>query len=249
MQFVLVHGGWLGGWSWDRVASDLRDRGHQVFAPTLTGSSLTEIGDRLVEAIRRAGLRDLVLVGHGDGGPVIQYTADRLANITQRVVFVDAWVLHDGEAIHDVLPDPLVEHNLTAAELSHSVPMEPAVWTGYYTNGGTDEAEVDRLVPMPIGWLTEPITLPRFWNSAFLSGYVHLSDDRSGPLHLFREMARRLGNPRAVESAGPHEAMLTHPHALADALLDAAGPVPAAAAMRAMPETAAVTLGFMPGTV
>jgi pimeloyl-ACP methyl ester carboxylesterase len=219
------------------VASDLRERGHQVFAPTLTGSSLTEIGDRLVDAIARAGLKDLVLVGHSDGGPVIQYTADRLANITQRVVFVDAWVLHDGEAIHDVLPDPLVEHNLTAAELSHAVAMEPAVWTGYYTNGATDEDDADRLVPMPIGWLTEPVTLPRFWNSTFLSGYVHLNDDRSGPLHLFREMARRLGNPRTVEAAGPHHAMLTHPRDLADALLEAADLVPAAARRRSVPET------------
>jgi hypothetical protein len=55
-------------------------------------------------------------------------------------------------------------------------------------------------------------------------------------------MARRLGNPRTVEAAGPHHAMLTHPRDLADALLDAAGlvpavAIPAAARMRAMPET------------
>jgi dienelactone hydrolase len=35
--FVLVHGGWLGGWCWRRVADRLRERGHVVFTPTLTG--------------------------------------------------------------------------------------------------------------------------------------------------------------------------------------------------------------------
>ena len=39
--FVLVHGGWHGGWCWRRVADVLRARGHRVFAPSLTG-----VGDR-----------------------------------------------------------------------------------------------------------------------------------------------------------------------------------------------------------
>ena len=35
--FVLVHGGWHGGWCWKRVAARLRQAGHEVFTPTLTG--------------------------------------------------------------------------------------------------------------------------------------------------------------------------------------------------------------------
>jgi hypothetical protein len=35
--FVLVHGGWHGGWCWRRVADVLRRQGHTVFTPTLTG--------------------------------------------------------------------------------------------------------------------------------------------------------------------------------------------------------------------
>ena len=35
--FVLVHGGWQGGWSWRRVVPHLRASGHQVYTPTLTG--------------------------------------------------------------------------------------------------------------------------------------------------------------------------------------------------------------------
>lgn len=36
-DFVLVHGAWHGGWCWRRVADILREEGHRVFAPTLTG--------------------------------------------------------------------------------------------------------------------------------------------------------------------------------------------------------------------
>jgi Alpha/beta hydrolase family len=35
--FVLVHGAWHGGWCWKKVVPILRDAGHDVYAPTLTG--------------------------------------------------------------------------------------------------------------------------------------------------------------------------------------------------------------------
>src|SRR5215208_7221685 len=35
--YVLVSGGWLGGWCWQRVAPRLREEGHNVYPATLTG--------------------------------------------------------------------------------------------------------------------------------------------------------------------------------------------------------------------
>ena len=35
--YVLVHGGWDGGWAWTPVAKKLRSAGHEVFTPTLHG--------------------------------------------------------------------------------------------------------------------------------------------------------------------------------------------------------------------
>jgi len=40
--FVLVHGGWSGGWMWQRLRPLLRQAGHAVFTPTLTG-----VGERV----------------------------------------------------------------------------------------------------------------------------------------------------------------------------------------------------------
>ncbi len=37
--FVLVHGAWCGGWAWEGVQALLGARGHEVHAPTLTGSA------------------------------------------------------------------------------------------------------------------------------------------------------------------------------------------------------------------
>jgi hypothetical protein len=35
--YLLVHGARHGGWCWRRVAPLLREAGHEVFTPTLTG--------------------------------------------------------------------------------------------------------------------------------------------------------------------------------------------------------------------
>ena len=35
--YVLVPGAWLGGWAWQPIARQLRDRGHDVYPVTLTG--------------------------------------------------------------------------------------------------------------------------------------------------------------------------------------------------------------------
>src|SRR5262245_7034043 len=35
--FVLVHPAWFGGWCWKKVAPLLRERGYDVYSPTLTG--------------------------------------------------------------------------------------------------------------------------------------------------------------------------------------------------------------------
>jgi pimeloyl-ACP methyl ester carboxylesterase len=238
MQFVLVHGGWQGGWCWDAVATRLRAEGHQVFAPTLRGSEpgdadragvdLSAIGEGLIEAIRKRDLRDLVLVGHSGGGPAVQYAADRLVASTRRVVFLDAWVLYDGQAIHDILPKALGEHDRAAARRSpdRTIPMDPELWRTHLMNGATAEqlaAVSDRLVPAPLGWVAEPISLPRFWTARLPASYVFLRDDKGVPTDLYHEMAERLGEPRIVECDGPHEAMLTHPDAVARALLTAAG--------------------------
>ena len=36
-NFCLVHGGWHGGWVWKRVVRHLKEEGHDVYTPTMTG--------------------------------------------------------------------------------------------------------------------------------------------------------------------------------------------------------------------
>lgn len=104
--FVLVHGAWHGGWCWRRVADILRDRGHRVFAPSLTGLgdrahlfsrdiSLQTHVDDILSLVETEELSDFVLVGHSYGGFVISGVADTLRARVAHYIYLDASVPPD----------------------------------------------------------------------------------------------------------------------------------------------------------
>jgi len=49
-RFVLVHGGFVGGWSWEKLVPLLEGAGHRVEAPNLTGRAK---GYSVREGLRR----------------------------------------------------------------------------------------------------------------------------------------------------------------------------------------------------
>jgi len=89
--FVLVHGAWAGGFVYSQVADILRERGHRVYAPTLTGLAershllsrsidlTTHITD-IVNTFRFNELDRVVLAGHSYGGAPVSGAADQLAD-------------------------------------------------------------------------------------------------------------------------------------------------------------------------
>jgi pimeloyl-ACP methyl ester carboxylesterase len=113
--FVLVHGAGHGGWCWKSVAPLLRKAGHDVFTPTLTGLGerrhllTAELGlethIRDVEALLfNEDLSDVLLVGHSYAGMVITGLADRAPARIAGLVYLDAAIPADGEALLDSSP-------------------------------------------------------------------------------------------------------------------------------------------------
>jgi pimeloyl-ACP methyl ester carboxylesterase len=108
-DFVLVHGSWGGGWQWREVARLLREAGHGVTAPTLSGlgerahaaadgiTLLTHIED-VVQHLWFEDLRDVLLVGWSYGGVVVDGTADRVPDRIRRVVNLDGLVAEEDQS-------------------------------------------------------------------------------------------------------------------------------------------------------
>jgi pimeloyl-ACP methyl ester carboxylesterase len=105
-KFLLVHPARMGGWCWVKVAAQLRDRGHQVYAPTLTGLAErahlagTDVGltahvEDVVGVVLFDDLSDAILVGTSSGGTVITATADRTSDRIASLVYLDAFLPSD----------------------------------------------------------------------------------------------------------------------------------------------------------
>ena len=89
-SFLIVHGGWGGGWEWTDVgARSLRGRGHDVFTPTLAGmGERWHLGHREVEGsgthvedilavLDFEDIHDVILCGASYGGMPVTGAANR----------------------------------------------------------------------------------------------------------------------------------------------------------------------------
>ena len=131
--YLLVHGGWHGGWYWRRVTSILREAGHEVFTPTLTGLGErghllsteidldTHIRD-IMEVLKYEDLHDLILVGHSYAGMIITAVAEQAPERLAHLVYLEAFIPNNGESLLDVVgPD-------FAATFQDSVQAEGEGW-------------------------------------------------------------------------------------------------------------------------
>lgn len=115
-NFVLVHGAWGGGWSYDRLAQDLWTAGHRVVVAELSGLgkrraalhpgiTLTDHVDDVCAQVEAAGFGRFVLVGHSYGGMVITGVATRLGGRIDAMVWLDAFLPGDGQSLWDITGD------------------------------------------------------------------------------------------------------------------------------------------------
>jgi pimeloyl-ACP methyl ester carboxylesterase len=232
--FVIVHGGWGGGWEWTPVARLLRERGHEVFTPTLTGLGerahlRTDVGlsDHITDVtavFRFEELRDVVLCGHSYGGMVVSGVADRLPDAVRQIVYLDAFVPRHAESIVDLVSE---EFRRFILELQHAgsatmpVPEEMMPPKGLIPEE-TRTRYVERLLPHPLRTSTEPISLsgaverlPR----AFVRCTGGEHTDPEPEMARYAERARADGWPYR-EIPTPHDLHLYDPEGTAGILHD-----------------------------
>jgi pimeloyl-ACP methyl ester carboxylesterase len=222
-NFVLVHGGWVGGWYWSEVADRLRKAGHRVEVieqlPS-AGNDPTALGDLAADAevVRQAVERvgaPVVLVGQSYGGMVITELADHPA--VAHSVYVAAFWPQRGQS---------------AMDLFASGPLP--TWVSAHDDGTlrtTDDlellrqalcADVDpqhaypslrRLLPQSIASATDPSTAP---DRSHPTTYIICEQDQALPPATQEQMAAAADHRHRLPSS--HTPMMSMPDELADLL-------------------------------
>ena len=191
--FVLVHGGWAGGWQWREVASLLRAAGHEVFTPTLTGLGErvhlaspdvgldTHIQDILM-VLEYEELRDVILVGYSYSGMVITGVAERAPERLAHLVYLDAYVPRDGESLLDMLgPDAaaFIEQAAQAYGDGWRIPHDPP--------------DAPRRTPHPLKTGQQPVSLTNPAAAALPRTFIYCTQDKEamGPVGRSHHPGRR----------------------------------------------------------
>lgn len=230
--YVLVHGGFHGGWCWKHVAEHLRTAGHRVFTPTQTG-----LGERahllnadvgietfvqdIVGVVEAEELSDVILVGHSFGGIAVSGTADRLRERIRHVVYLDALIPEMDKSVFDQIPKDVVAARLKLVQEHNGVqvflPFKPEAF------GVTEPAAAQwlarRMTPHPAKTYSDVIQLDRPAAEGLRRTYVRCTDPMYGAVEDSARRARSSAGWNYVEIPTGHDAMVTAPAKLASLLL------------------------------
>ncbi len=240
--YVLVHGGWGGGWEWSTVAHLLRGRGHVAFTPTLTGMGErahlarpdvdleTHIED-VTAVLSYENLDDAILLGHSYSGAVVTGVVDRAPERLRRLVYLDAFVPLPGQSQIECLPPAWAEkHMLAPARERGDGWRIPCPFGVEQLELAPDLAQwyAARLTDQPLATCTEPLRLTGDGGQAVPRTYIHCVSEGEAPemdvFRAFAERAQASGWDYRRFTAG-HDPQVSAPEALVE-LLDGLGSLP-----------------------
>jgi pimeloyl-ACP methyl ester carboxylesterase len=241
--YVLVGGGWLGGWCWQRVTPRLRGEGHDVYPATLTGlgerahlaSPEVDLETHITDVVNLLVFEDLqevLLLGHSYAGLVVTGVADRAPDRISQLVYLDTGALPDGTVLIETFPPEArrhIEQQVEQAGDGWRFPMPPQEELATFGSlEGLDDDRIEllrsRAVDQPFGTFTRPLRLHNPAREAlpkvgilcsFSLEEVRAIIASGNP--LFREMAGP--NWRFVELPTGHYPMFSRPDDLAEVLL------------------------------
>jgi pimeloyl-ACP methyl ester carboxylesterase len=234
--FVLVHGSWHDGSAWASVIDRLEAKGHHAFAPTIAGHGKSanknvnhaQCTQSIVDYIVDKDLTDIVLLGHSFGGTIIAKVAEAIHERIRRLIFLNAFVLNDGESLTETIPpDSQAIFDRLARESDDNTLMLPfEIWREAFLNDADIElaqSSYAHLSPEPYQLFLDKLDLKQFYSLPIPKSYLYCTEDNVLPQGeqwgWHPRMSNRLGLFRLVQMPGSHEVIFSNPIGLAEKII------------------------------
>jgi pimeloyl-ACP methyl ester carboxylesterase len=228
--FVLVHGAWAGGLGWRPIEQRLRKAGHDVYTSTLTGLGErkhllnrsitldTHIED-VLGIIDYEDLSDIVLVGHSYGGVVVTGVADRVPEKIASLVYLDAFVPENGQALTDLVP-PNMPSSTSAPGEDWLVAPLPSEAFGPTTPARLKFHET-KTMPQPAATFTQPVKLTGGIDRIEKKTYIYCNDPQPTTFTQFYDKLKNRPGWTVHTLPCTHVAQIDMPEELTSLLLKA----------------------------
>ena len=178
--------------------------------------------DDVVNLIRCEELSDVVLCGHSYGGCVISGVADSIPDRIGALVYLDAFVLENGQSLHDTLPPDVKNRQLEGAQRDGEGWKVPPIPAEVFKVNAQDAAWVSRQCTMqPLATSTQRIQLSGRMNAVKNVTYIQAAGWDLSTFQPHFERAKAKGWKTLTMPCG-HDVMLDLPQELTHALIDAA---------------------------
>ena len=228
--FVLVHGGFVGGWCWEKLVPLLKEAGHQVEAPDLPGHgddrtpipdvSLQGYAERICRVLE-AQPKPVVLVGQSSGGVAVSQAAEQRPDKIGTLVYVGAFLLRNGETILSASEndtESLVLANLVMSEDGSSATLrEDAIGEGLLADCSDEDVERAkvRFGPQALAPLATPVSLTEENYGRVPRAYIETLKDRAISPWLQKEMYERVPCRKVISMDTGHWPFYSAPEELA----------------------------------
>lgn len=221
--FVLVHGGFVGGWYWSEVARRLEKAGHRagvIEQLPSAGPDPAALGDLATDAaVVRRYVEDVgepvVLVGHSYGGMVITELADHPG--VAHSVYVAAFWPARGQSAMELLsggPRPawLTPHDDGTLRITDDLELARQALCADVDQERA-EADLRRMLPQSMSSATAASSAP---DRGHPTTYIICEQDQAVPPAAQEQMAAAADHVERLPSS--HQPMVSRPDELAAAL-------------------------------
>lgn len=238
-NYAFLHGGGQGDWVWNDLVAALRVQADGdapnillLNAPGCGAKrgrmtddlSIEDVARELVEDIERAGLKDVVLVGHSQAGQAMVFMVEMRPDLFKRLIYISCSGPLPGQNVLQMVGSGL--HGSNDSEVGWPLDPRTTDVNERYAAIFCNDMEANQAEPFlgklgRDGWPTKTYTATS-WRydhlGAVPASYVICLRDGILPVAWQEKFADRYKVERRIMIDAGHQVMISRPHGLAEIL-------------------------------